>query len=82
MSLFSSFTSWVDHLSWGPLLMVAILLGLAPFFPEPHLWEKLKMLASGRLVRPLDIFDLCMHATPLLLAMFKLWRQMGKTMLP
>lgn len=82
MSLFSAFASWVDQLSWEMLLLVAILLGLAPFFPEPHLWEKLKMLASGRLSRPLDIFDLCMHAAPLLLVLLKLWRQMGKTMLP
>lgn len=79
MSLFSTFTSWIDQLPWEGLLIVALLLGLAPFFPEPHLWEKLKMLAAGRLTKPLDIFDLFMHATPLLLVLIKLWRQMGKS---
>jgi hypothetical protein len=33
------------------------------------LWQKLKMLANGTLARPIDIFDLAMHASvPLLLA--------------
>ena len=52
-----------------PLLVVGSLtLGLAPFFPEPHLVEKLGMLVRGELVRALDIFDLLMHAAfPLLL---------------
>lgn len=47
-----------------PLLILVIgtlTLGLAPFRPEPHLWEKLKMLVDGTLVRPLDIFDLFLH---------------------
>ena len=55
--------------SLAPLAVVALALGLAPFVPEPHLWEKLKMLAAGTLVRPIDIFDLVMHAAaPVLLA--------------
>lgn len=77
MSILSSFSTWIDQLPWAPLLMAALLLGLAPFVPEPHLWEKLKMLMAGTLSRPIDIFDLCMHATPVLLVLFKLWRQMG-----
>ena len=63
---------WIDRISWGLLLPVALLLGLAPFFPEPHLWEKLKMLAAGTLVKPIDIFDLIMHGAPLLLVAAKL----------
>ena len=55
-----------------PLLMITIFLGMAPFTPEPHLWEKLKMLAAGTLVRPVDIFDLLMHASPALLLIIKL----------
>ena len=53
---------------------MAVLLGLAPFRPEPHLWEKLKMLSAGTLVRPLDIFDLLLHATPVVLLFLKLGR--------
>lgn len=53
---------------WTFLLPAAILLALAPFKPEPHLVEKLRLLANGLLTRPVDIFDLLMHGTPLLLA--------------
>jgi hypothetical protein len=55
-------------------VLAALTLGLAPFVPEPHLWEKLKMLVGGTLVRPIDIFDLCLHAAPWLLLMAKLLR--------
>lgn len=59
---------WVQRLPWSLLILGSLTLGLAPFFPEPHLVEKLRMLFQGELVRPLDIFDLCMHgAFPLLL---------------
>jgi hypothetical protein len=78
MPFFSNVANWIDQLPWLPLLLVAVMFALAPFVPEPHLWEKLKMLANGTLSRPLDIFDLCMHAAPILLLLFKLWRQMGK----
>lgn len=55
------------------LLVVACLtLGLAPFIPEPHIWEKLKMLAQGTLSRPIDIFDLLLHAAPWVLLGLKL----------
>lgn len=60
--------NWLDRLPLGPLVFGALFLGLAPFTPEPHLWEKLKMLAAGELGRPLDIFDLLLHgALPVLL---------------
>lgn len=59
---------WLDNLPLPTLALVALLLGLAPFVPEPHLWQKLKMLAAGTLSRPLDIFDLLLHgAAPVLL---------------
>jgi hypothetical protein len=49
-----------------------LLLGLAPFRPEPHLVEKLRLLASGMLNRPIDIFDLVLHGTPLALLVVRL----------
>lgn len=55
-----------------PLLMISIFLGLAPFVPEPHLWEKLKMLANGTLTEMVDIFDMLMHGLPLVLLLLKL----------
>jgi hypothetical protein len=63
---------WLDNVSLTLLLPVAVLLALLPFSPEPHLWEKLKMLAAGTLVRPIDIFDLLMHGAPLVLVALKL----------
>lgn len=50
-----------------PLAAAALVLGLAPFKPEPHLVEKLRWLLAGQLHRPLDIFDLCLHSAPVLL---------------
>lgn len=65
---------WLDKIPLGTLVIAALLLGLAPFTPEPHLWEKLKMLADGTLVKPIDIFDLLMHGTPVVLLAIKLGR--------
>lgn len=65
---------WLDRIPLAVLVIAAVLLGPAPFVPEPHLWEKLKMLAAGTLVRPLDIFDLVWHAAPLVLLGLKLAR--------
>lgn len=65
---------WLDRLSLPLLLILVLTLGLAPFVPEPHVWEKLKMLAAGELVRPIDIFDLLLHGTPWLLLAAKLVR--------
>ena len=65
---------WLDKIPIVPLVIVAVFLGLAPFVPEPHLWEKLKMARAGTLVRPLDIFDLLLHGVPVLLMLMKLGR--------
>lgn len=60
-----------NSIPWTFLLPAAILLALMPLKPEPHLFEKLRMLVNGLLTRPLDIFDLFMHGTPLLLVLGK-----------
>lgn len=51
----------MDKIPWNILIIGSLTLGLTPFFPEPHLVEKLRMLFQGNLIQPLDIFDLCMH---------------------
>ena len=61
----------IDDLSLTVFLVAALSLGLAPFFPEPHVWEKLKMLTAGDLTRPLDMFDLAFHGLPWLLLAVK-----------
>lgn len=51
----------MNRLGYGFLLPAALLLGLAPFVPEPHLVEKLRWLATGHPFRSLDVFDLLLH---------------------
>ena len=65
---------WLDKIPLTALVIAALALGLAPFTPEPHLWEKLRMLVHGTLSRPIDIFDLVMHASLPLLLVIRLIR--------
>lgn len=67
-------TRLLDKLPLSLLVVLALTLGLAPFTPEPHVWEKLKLLAAGQLMKPVDVFDLLMHGAPLLLLAVKLAR--------
>jgi hypothetical protein len=53
------------------LIPIVLLLGFAPFFPQPHIVEKIKMLMAGTLKRPIDIFDLVWHAWPFALLAYK-----------
>ena len=62
---------WLDRIPYAVLVPVAVFLALAPFVPEPHLWEKLVMLSEGRLKKPLDWFDLFLHGTPWILLLLK-----------
>ncbi len=64
--------SWFQSLPISILVILCLTLGLAPFSPEPHVWEKLKMLAAGNLTRPIDIFDLLMHGSPFVLLFLRL----------
>lgn len=66
--------AWLDRQSLLLFVLLALTLGLAPFVPEPHLWQKLKMLAAGTLHKPIDIFDLVLHGTPWVLLFLKLYR--------
>ena len=60
---------WLDETPLWMAVIGALALGLAPFTPEPHLVENLRMLFAGTLAKPIDIFDLLMHAAlPALLA--------------
>ncbi|WP_303852482.1 hypothetical protein [Seleniivibrio woodruffii] len=56
---------------YSVLIIFAVLLGLAPFSPEPHIVEKLRMLSEGTLRRPIDIFDLFFHLAPVLVIILK-----------
>ena len=62
----------MKHLPIPLLVILCLTLGLAPFVPEPHIWQKLKMLAGGTLTRPIDIFDLVLHGAPFVLLALRL----------
>lgn len=66
---------WLDTISLPVLVILGSVLVLAPFFPEPHIWEKLQLLGNGELTRPIDIFDLLLHSAPLFLVLVKLLRR-------
>ena len=61
----------LDKISWPIVIVLCLTLGLAPFTPEPHIWEKLRMLVAGDLRRPVDIFDMLFHGLPWLVALAK-----------
>ena len=61
----------MNKITWDLLIIACLTLGLAPFMPEPHIVEKLRMLIKGTLVKPMDWFDLLLHGTPWILLMLK-----------
>lgn len=69
---------FLDKIPFRTTIIMTIFLGLAPFMPEPHLWEKLKMLVAGDLGKPIDIFDLIFHIAPALVLLAKIYRHKTK----
>ena len=71
----------VDAIPMQMLIVMSIFLGLAPYLPfmtePPHLYGKLVMLVNGDLVKPIDIFDLFLHGTPVALLIIRLVRKFG-----
>ena len=65
---------FIDNIPLYVLLVLCVLLGFAPFVPEPHIIEKLLMLSQGNLKKPIDIFDLLYHAAPFVLLGIKVFR--------
>ncbi|MCB0669403.1 MAG: hypothetical protein KDC80_26445 [Saprospiraceae bacterium] len=56
-------------------VVASLTLGLAPFFPEPHLLGKLRwVLGGGAGMQIMDYFDLLMHSAPWLLLIFTVGR--------
>lgn len=54
--------------NWKLLVGACLTLGLAPFFPEPHIWGKLKWLAGGGVgMQTIDWFDALFHGLPWIL---------------
>lgn len=53
---------------WRIIILFCLTLGLAPFFPEPHIIGKIKWLAGGAYgMTATDYFDVVLHGFPFLL---------------
>jgi hypothetical protein len=53
---------------WRLLVMMSLTLGLAPFFPEPHLIGKIRWIAGGANgMQTIDWLDAAWHALPWIL---------------
>jgi hypothetical protein len=65
------YLKWLDKISYSTLIVATILLGLAPFVPMPHSIEKILLLKDGDLTKPIDIFDLFYHFSPVILIALK-----------
>lgn len=61
-----------DLLQYRYLVPLSLLFGLAPFLPQPHLFEKLEMLFGGELHKPIDVFDLFWHGWPLVVLGYRI----------
>lgn len=65
---------YFDKIPYTLLIFFTVFMLLAPFRPMPHVVEKLIMLKDGTLSRPIDIFDLLYHLTPLIILLMKFYR--------
>jgi hypothetical protein len=46
-------------------LIISLTLGLAPFYPEPHILGKVKWVMGGAVgMQPMDWFDFVLHGAP------------------
>jgi len=66
---------YIDRIPFPLLIVITLFMLGAPFVPEPHLVEKMRMLGEGTLTRPLDVFDVFWHLLPASLLAIKLVRR-------
>ncbi|PHS64058.1 MAG: hypothetical protein COB12_08720 [Flavobacterium sp.] len=51
--------------NWRIVILLCLTLGLAPFFPEPHIFGKAKWILGGAEgMKPMDWFDVVLHGLP------------------
>ena len=54
--------------NWKLIIIGCLTLGMAPFFPEPHIWGKIKWVAGGATGMTFkDWFDILLHGLPFIL---------------
>ena len=50
------------------VILLCLTLGLAPYYPEPHIVGKLKwVIGGGTGMKLMDVFDLFLHGLPFIL---------------
>lgn len=69
--------AFLGQINWGIVILLCATLGLAPFSP-PHVIEKLSLLTEGRLIKPIDWFDLLLHGFPWILLILKVLARLMK----
>jgi len=59
---------------WPLIIIACLTLGLAPYYPEPHIWGKVRWVAGGAHgMKMLDWWDLIMHGIPWVLLIRLVW---------
>lgn len=54
--------------SWRFVILMTLALGMAPYFPEPHIWGKVRWIAGGAVgMKLVDWGDFLMHGLPWIL---------------
>ena len=54
--------------NWKLIILLCLTLGLAPFFPEPHIVGKVKWILGGANgMQAMDWFDVLLHGFPFVL---------------
>lgn len=57
-------------------ILFCLTLGLAPFYPEPHLFGKLKWIFGGATgMQPKDWFDVVLHGAPWVYLIYVLFKK-------
>ncbi len=66
--------------NWSFAILLCLTLGLAPFYPEPHLWGKIKWIWGGANgMQALDWFDFLMHGSPWIYLLYLISKQLKRT---
>lgn len=64
---------------WKIIILLCLTIGLAPFFPEPHIWGKIKWMSGGAVgMQFMDWFDVLLHGFPYILLVRKLILSLSK----
>lgn len=70
--------SLITSIPWSIIIILCLTVGLAPFSPEPHLLEKIRLIFLGQLHSLVDIFDFFFHLSPFVLFIIKTFTSIKK----